>query len=293
MSETTAPVEENAGSDISEDSYEKYFESEGEAAPEESESEIQAEEQSEPQSESESEEVDETKKAATNEQVPLSSFIKEKQRRKEMSKKMERMEEAFQQVLGRIEQKNQPAPPSYEEDPIGSLAHNQQAIQQQVLLQQQEIQNRNQQDQNRQVLENLVGQYHTSANEFQKQHQDFGDAYKFLVDSKLGEYTTIGMSPNDARMRLQSEELGVVQMAMEEGKNPAELIYSLARSRGFAPATQEDMTSKLKTIEKGMKSNKSLSNTGGKTKSNVTLEQLADMDSDDPDFDRYWSELIG
>lgn len=290
VSSVASIAESTLTNGLPEDSYEKYFESEGEVVPVEVNDSLEYQEEEKQLDAKSDQDLEQSKK---NTMVPLASFIKEKNRRKEMAKKMERMENTFQTIVQRMEQVDspkEPPAPSYEEDPIGSLAHNQRTLQEQVRKQQEELSYRNQQEQYDQALQDLVGKYHFSAKEFQTKQPDFSDAYKFLVSSKMNEYEAIGMSPQDADRRLKEEELGIVQMAISNNVNPAEVVYRLAKTRGYL---RKDIQDKFKTIERGIKTSRSLSSAGGTVKKNITLEQLAEMNPEDPSFQKYWKELIG
>ena len=76
----------------------------------------------------------------------------------------------------------------------------------------------------------------------------------------------------------------LLEMAMERGKSPAEMLYDLANQRGYkkADAAANPDTGaaaeKLATIERGQAAHKSLSNTGGSSgDQEMTAEALIDM----------------
>jgi dihydroorotate dehydrogenase len=99
-----------------------------------------------------------------------------------------------------------------------------------------------------------------------------------------------------AAQLLQEDEMAIALNAYNQGVNPAEVIYSIAKERGYNPAAQTSQNNgqsaeqKILQTQKGMQASKSLSNTGGKTSTPLSLEALAEMD--DESFDKYWSKVM-
>ena len=74
-----------------------------------------------------------------------------------------------------------------------------------------------------------------SERNFRARQPDYDDAAKFLIDHRDNELATTGYG--DAKQRqqiLQREAWEVAARAEQTGKSPAELVYELARQRGFS-----------------------------------------------------------
>jgi hypothetical protein len=97
------------------------------------------------------------------------------------------------------------------------------------------------------------------------------------------------------------DETAIVARAFQDGVNPAERIYAIAKSRGYKAAEEESplasnenkqIMDKLDQLDKGIKNSRSLGNISGSapTSQSLTLEKLAMMDDDD--FDRNWNKVM-
>jgi hypothetical protein len=128
---------------------------------------------------------------------------------------------------------------------------------------------------------------------------DFGDAYKHALNTRRAVYQISGFGEADITKLLESEEAAIVERAMIEGKNPAKVIYDIAKQFGYQPKAKEaakddpvneqvkkqaatadktlEAAKKLEKIAKGMDKNKSLGGGGGGNEA-PSLEELLDMD---------------
>lgn len=77
-------------------------------------------------------------------------------------------------------------------------------------------------------------------NKYAEQTPDYNDAAKFLIDSRIKELEIMGERDKDKQLRiLQQEEVQVGSWALQRGISPGELVYNLAKSRGYQKAVQE------------------------------------------------------
>jgi len=146
--------------------------------------------------------------------------------------------------------KPEPKVPEFSEDPLGNL--HERARRAEAELETVRHQ-REQQD----LVQSLSTSYRAAAGEFARENPDFGDAYQHLIKARIGELVAIGVPPAQATQQMEMEELGLVQMALARGANPAEMVYTLAKHRGYAtasakPASREPEPERvLETLEAG------------------------------------------
>jgi hypothetical protein len=228
----------------------------------------------------------------------------ERDKRKESSRrlqeneaKIQRMELAFQQVLAKA-QPQAPPPPSYDEDPLEALRHNQVQLNQALQQQQHNEYQRQQQGMRDQQIQQFVSHCRSKAEEFSKGQPDFYDAYKYLRQKQQDEYRTVGFDDAVIEQMLINDEMAISARAFEDEVNPAERFYNLAKRRGYKPADQKNgENEKFAQHERGIQASKSLSSTPGKTaKGKVSLESLAQMT--DKEIDEFvksgkWEAVLG
>lgn len=133
-------------------------------------------------------------------------------------------------------------------------------------------------------VQEFIGHYRNDAAKFEKTTPDFKDAYNFLLQSRATELMALGYdTPAELQQALQSDEMSIAQMAFQKDKSPAEVIYNLAKGRGYKKADPKaDAEAKLDAIERGSSLNKSLSSAaGGAGDGEMTAEQLLSMPNDE------------
>ena len=141
----------------------------------------------------------------------------------------------------------------------------------------------------------FMGHYSTAAAAFSESNPDFGAAYKHLAEQRTAIYKASGLDPKQIESSIQRDEIEVVQNAMQTGRDPAEAIYEVAKAHGYTNEPKPEKTEgeeRIETIAEGQKASTTLAGTG-KTTAPISLEQLADMDSDSPEFSKAWNEVFG
>lgn len=219
--------------------------------------------------------------------VPLEALHEERSKRKENEKRARDLElenvrfrERFN-VLKEFSTKPEAervVAPDPETDFVGAIKHQGKTLEQI----QQELNQRKQADEESKATSELVKQYSASAAEFARETPDFSAAYTHLLTSRQSELQTLGYSAADIHQQLQQEELSIAQIALQNGKSPAQVIYDLAKQRGYAKKEAADATAKLDNIERGQAANKSLTTAGGAAgDAEMTAEQLVKMPNDE------------
>jgi hypothetical protein len=301
--------------ELNDQQIDKFFESGGEVELAASEQDSNAEQQQQElkqeeikQEEQQQQQEQQTDQQKEHERNYRAAMHEERERRKQIEAelrdtkiRMQRMEEIWHKMQTQAQGQNQPAIeiPDYEQDPMGHLRVKQ-ALQEQYLQQQAEyLQQQYQRAQLEYQKKQLLQKYATDAQIFKQQTPDFLDAYKFLFESRKKEYLAARFSLDKTNELIEEDELAIAINAYEQNVNPAEIIYAIAKERGYRPAAQQQTQTtntqataeqKIAQVQKGLQASKSLSYAGGKTQTPLSLEALAEMD--DESFDKFWDKVI-
>jgi hypothetical protein len=210
--------------------------------------------------------------------VPLAAMLEE---RKEHKRQIERMEERFQQLVQRFAPAQQPAAPpkpSVDEQPVEVLRDIVQRVERQDI-------ERQQMAQQAQLADALTA----AEMQFAATVPDYEDATQHYTQQRAQELALFGNSPMQIREIMRNEALGIAQVAFQQGRNPAELAYSLAKQRGYAgkkaeapKAPEPDAQRQIETLAKGSAASMSLGTAGGApNEGGLSLKALADMSNED------------
>lgn len=260
--------------------------------------------------------VDENGKARdakTGQFVPHAALHKERTRRKEVEaenlsfrEKLARVEERlsiFNELIGKgdlptaapaakPEAKSvfdeEPIDP--EEDVFGALKQ-QQRINAELRRQMSEgAKAREQQE----AVSTVKTAYQQDATAFMAKTPDFKDAYGHLISTLHRELELMGVSDEAERNRaIAEQERELVSRALAQKKSPSELIYSIAKTRGFSsapsaaidkqsqPAPKATADARIENVRRGQGSVISLAKAGGASGEGLTVEALASMNEAD------------
>lgn len=226
----------------------------------------------------------------------------------DLEKRYKELNDNYQKIMAEINALKAPTKPAeaqpeinYDESPLEYLKSQLDKVTT-------EFQQTKEQQQYAEQERSLVQKYMAKTEEFTAKTPDFKTAYDFLVNSREQEYITIGYTPEEARQAALQDEYAIVKNTIEKGGDPAELMYSLAKHRGYAvPQKKQEspiksvvapvkkVETKAETVKKGQKVAKTL-DTIGKTPSDtlsedeVDLAALAELDGED--FDKAWQKMI-
>lgn len=145
--------------------------------------------------------------------------------------------------------------------------------------------------QQREQFRAVTETYHNDARRFMAQTPDFQDAYMHLIQGRHRELEFMGMK--DERQRNQyiaQEEAQIVMQALQAGQSPAQMMYQLAQTRGFAPGAKPpaqqngappppktNAQQKIEQLRNGQQAAQSLSNVAGSAGDSLTMSTLASM----------------
>ncbi len=240
------------------------------------------------------EQPQEKPKQEDNRTVPLAALHEERARRKEERERAEKMEQRFQQLLEKLgPQAEQPKIPDFEAAPADHLKAGLDATQKELAEFKKWRDEQSQQSWQAQQHHQFVQTYASAAQEFAAKQTDFPLAYKHLMADRDAELQELGFVDAANRHRiLQAEEQGIVAQALQNGKNPAEVLYAVAKRRGFkgGAGTAEDAETKIETLRKGANASNPTAGGGGNAEPPMSLEALARMS--DEDFDKNWDKIM-
>jgi len=224
------------------------------------------------------------------------AMLEERDRRKELQRRLQEQEERSKQAETQLQKiieeinRNTQIGPSFEEAPLEALRHEQNLLKRELELERQQVQYLAEQQKQTAFVEN----YKNYAASFAKSNPDFGDAYNNLLQNRYQELTVIGYSPQEAKNLLFQEEAMIVSKAYQDGVNPAERMYQLAKQRGHSnkPVEQKSNQPTMEQIAKTKNAGMSLSNTSGGASKGPDLSIEALLAMDDADFDANWDKVI-
>lgn len=211
--------------------------------------------------------------------VPLAALQEERGRRRALDRELREAREklanfegrfAVLERAGRAEEPAQAGPPDPEDDIFGAVRAIQHRIEgHERAAYEAQVQSARQ--------ARFVSDYQADAAQFRQGNPDYMDAYNYLLQTRAAELRAIGYDePQALHQALSSDEIGIAQMAFAKGKSPAEMIYALAKQRGYRGGG--NASDRLDTIARGQAANKSLNNTGGSVgDSDMTVERLLSM----------------
>lgn len=128
---------------------------------------------------------------------------------------------------------------------------------------------------------------------FKKQTPDYTEAVNFLKDRRSREYEALGYTTDQIDSLFDQEAIGIAKVAIQNGKNPGEVAYTLAKMWGYSGAKQpdpkQDNEAALKRLEQGVKASQTLSGAGHPEEQSL-LKKVEDMSDDE--FDKFWKQEV-
>lgn len=179
-------------------------------------------------------------------------------------------------------------------DPIGNLEALRAMAER--MAQQQQTQERQTQAQTAQErqFQQINSRMQEFEGDFREMNPDYDDAAKHFREARIAEYQEQGYEGQELENALRSELVGLVARAMQSGKDPAEVVYKLAKNRGFVGSERKEVVdkqpNKLQTIERGQKAARSGSALSGKTgDGSLSMETVSKLDG--AAFDQAFAKL--
>ncbi len=233
-------------------------------------------------------------------QVPVAALQAERQKRQQVEQEAQQLRaqiEAFQRAAA-PPKPAEPAAPSFEEDPVGALAYQNQALSRQLEEVTTWRQQQEQTAQQQQIVQSLVQQTAQSAREFRAQQPDYDQAFQFLTQQRDKQLAALIPDPAQREQAMFMEALQLSVQALQSGVSPAQRYYEIAQQWGYAPTAappasqvqdEPPESPAVKAIRKGMRQQSSVSSGGSTPPGELTAEQLLGI-RDPAAFNKAWSQ---
>lgn len=242
-------------------------------------------------------------------QVPIAALHEERRRRAEADARFQQLQEQFAQLQNQIRQAQAPQPPDPDEDPVGALRYQNEQLQAQL---QQVNEWRAQQERERQQQAahlTLTQRVAAAEQAFRARTPDYDEAAKFALEAEDRRLQAFYPDPGQRAQALQQEAANVLAQAVQQGRDPAEVLYTMAKNMGYgvaptvaspppvaaatapAPAPTPAPSNVVETIQRGLKQ-QTVGAVGGSTPpSEMTPEMLASLSG--PEFQKGWAKMFG
>jgi hypothetical protein len=187
------------------------------------------------------------------------------------------------------QQPSTPEIPSFDQDPAGHILG--QVRQQGAILGElvQAVTGQSRQAEAQAGVQQLTVRASAMEREFAAQNPDYDKASAHLFEMRRQELIAAGWDdPAEIQTMMVNEATGLAARALQQGRNPAAIVYELAKLRGYttAPPPQETngaaaSAEQLRTIERGQQQSRSVGNLRGAGPAPMTAARLADLDPDE------------
>ena len=223
--------------------------------------------------------------------VPLAALHEERERRKELQRQIEDVNRRADERFNLIAQKLAAAGPSAEppkrempdpeKDAVGAIRMTAEEVK---VLSDFKRQIETQAAQN-QAVQAVMGHASRLETEVEKDTPDYQTASAFLRESRAKELSAFGLDQFRVRQTLAAEKLQLAHAALLQGRNPAEVVYALAKMRGYAgqggdvgaARAHDGEAAKLARIARGQEAGASLGAAGGAAPGKTGIEALLAM----------------
>lgn len=217
----------------------------------------------------------------------------------EAQRKVGQLEANIQALQQKPEPQLEPEPG--DDDPLGQMMHKLNLVTKTVTDLQARLVEQQSQQQELTKFQQFQQQVQVLRNQFAKTHADFNDAYNHVRAARVADLKMFGYSEADIQKALFQEEVQLAQNAVRMGKNPAEVVYEMAKRHGYAPksaatpAAPATPDGKLASIQQAQAAAKNLPSTPQLEE--ITLEGLKGASDQDLNKiiqdDKLWAKITG
>jgi hypothetical protein len=216
--------------------------------------------------------------------VPLKALQEERQKRAELERRIAMLEGRVQQQPQETEQEEEVPDP--ETDPIGALKYTRQKLD--------EMRQQSEQQAYIQQLNQIASRAEA---EFSQTTPDYIPARNFLRQGRIKELQMFGVPGEQIPVIIANEERQLVQAALQQRRNPAEVVYEIAKARGHgvqaAPppvVAAPDPVAKTELQAAKQAVAPSVSSGGKPPKGELTPEALLNLNG--AAFDAAWNKMF-
>lgn len=244
--------------------------------------------------------------------VPLAALHEERNMRKQLQQDMARLrqeqaerDQRLNERLAKLFPEQEPQAPNPQENGVGYIDHRIGQVEKLIKPLADTIQQQREQQERAQLVSQLSSRVRASEAAMRQVAPDYDDAVNHLARIRAAEMAVYGASPDQIAALLPQDMERMALTWANEGRNPAEVAYNLARARGYTPkaaqqqaqqaAQQQSAEEKITAQQRGTQAARSLGSGGGVSKGKLTAQALASMS--DEDFAKLseseWRQAMG
>ena len=235
-----------------------------------------------------------TQEVKQDSQVPLSALNESRAQLRQTQAELSQMREKMQSVDElrdqlqefRSRDRQQTEEDRFNTDPLGALREQMSKLDQKIDHRETEQQERGQQEQQEQQMFHSIA---SQVNQFKETVPDYDDALQHVLQGRKAEFVAMGMPETEALNRVSAEAQNIATTALQNGQNPGQVVYALAKVRGYTQQknAQQENAQKIERVGKGQKAASSLSGSSGDAgDQGFSLGEIDHMS--DEEFDRFW-----
>jgi len=226
----------------------------------------------EPQSEPQPEKVATVPHAALHEQRMANKQLQEELRAAREAQS--RMEGTFQKLLAGLNEK--PAP-KFDEDPLGHMQARNETLEKELKSVGEKLESLTKQSSQSAFLSQITQTVASSEAEFRATHPDYDLALNYLKEVTRSDLVDQGFDSQSFEQTIHQGKIGLANAAIQQGKNPAAVIYDRAKRYGYKPSSPDD---KISTLAKSAGLSKTVE---GGSSPGLTLRDLSQLPDDQID----------
>lgn len=159
-----------------------------------------------------------------------------------------------------------------DEDPIGDLSSVKAIAKAMAERERREAEEQSRAQQQQQHFAKLSRDMAEAEEDFRSEHPDYDDAMKHFKTSLLGELEDEGFSGQELKREFESKLITLVDRALSNGRDPAQIVYNRAKKYGFASSEVDAATKKLQAIGRSHGASKAPASSGAKAE--LTIEAV-------------------
>lgn len=159
-----------------------------------------------------------------------------------------------------------------DEDPIGDLSSVKAIAKAMLERDRREAEEQSKAQQQQQHFAKLSRDMAEAEDDFRAEHPDYDDAMKHFKTSLLGELEDEGFSGQELKREFESKLITLVDRALSNGRDPAQIVYNRAKKYGFASSEVDAATKKLQAIGRSHGASKAPASSGAKAE--LTIEAV-------------------
>lgn len=236
--------------------------------------------------------------------VPIAALKDERAKRQVLEDQLTKLNERFDRVVETLIARNKPDEekkeeepeiPAYETDPLGHFKGTIEKLNKKIEELTTGADKRDKTQEIKNANDQLSTRWLTDVNvASQTTHPDFLKAINYLGSLEAEELKDVGYSEQEIPIIIGNRAKNTIMKAYHSGKSPVEVIYSLAKRRGYKSVESKDENNRTLRNPKevrGLNGGSSQSRPG-----KITAETIAKMSEDD--FDKFmkgktWEDIHG